>query len=218
MSEETDAKMKVMRERFERDLPGEIERMNKAEAEYHTALGKFIETFATVESGLFAYLQRAAHMSDTTARIVASGWRTGNMITFVQSVWKAEPPPPEDAFLQDAVGQLTHINNLRNSLIHYASAFEFADPDEPRLSSNAGRHVPSKPATEFRVSATMLTDCTSDLQVIYIRFLNYQTRESLSLEDRAGYSIMNPDYAWLCKPNASPPAKSPKPKSRHRKK
>ena len=225
MSEYEDriAKVKGMLERFDRDLPGEVARMNKAEAEYHTALGKFIEIFALVESQLFAFIERAARMPNTTARIVAGGWRTGNMIVFVQSLWRAEAPPAEDAFLQDAVGQLHLINNLRNSLVHYRSEFEYGDPDEPRLSTNAGRQQPSKTATEFRVSAAMLDDCVFDLLTIFTRLFTYQTRESLPPEDRAEYmdrasAVIRPDHAWRYKLHSSPPAKPPKPKRQRRKK
>jgi len=188
--------------------------MNAADAEYWRALGKFVEIFAMTEAALFTYVEEESGMTRVTARLVAASWRTGNMLQFITELWKAEPLPASQDALRKSVDQLKHILKLRNSIIHYRSRPDF-DPELPRISSNVGRHVPTKQTMEYRVSAAILDDCVSDRLTIWSCFTSYRMQRTAPRAEREPAQGL--DLTWRYKLLVNPRPKPPRQKTSRRK-
>jgi hypothetical protein len=131
---------------------------------YWQALGEFIETFASTETMLFAYLSMCVAIPNSTAKALLSGIHADQIIDYIRKVWVVRPP---DADLHkkmcDALVQFKTISGVRNSMVHHVS---FVDGDEGRVSSNITRARTAENLREFRVSPEILKNMIVNLEKI----------------------------------------------------
>jgi hypothetical protein len=177
--------------------------LNRRDAEYWHALGKFIHIFAETEYWLFAYIEKAAEMPDGLARLIGAGWRTGNMLEFVRKFWELRPlQEPESTPLRSSMDQLGLILKLRNQLVHHLTFREPLAETGLRISSDAARLPPSRTPISLRVDANTLTSATSDLLSIGVQLTTAFFALDRPSAERSGMfrSFPIPD-AWLYKPD-----------------
>lgn len=147
----------------------------------HTELGKFVLTFADVES----------HLS-TTARIVSNApphllfaivdtWRVDRGVTIIRQLLAATNYPIEiQDGLRAALARLAEINNLRNALLHGVTT-AVPDPEFAKLigkpadfdfgadfvATNAVSARNDDVIRNYPVSAEILIDAARDLNTIF---------------------------------------------------
>jgi hypothetical protein len=139
--------------------------------EYYSALGRFIDMFAQVETALTFTLWHYAKTPPEIAKIIFSGDRVDNSSQYIKQIAEATNATQD---LRDDLtyifDQLGIINGNRNHIVHYG-AQSIAEGDG--LVSNAFK-AKGEPK-EFPVSPTALDDMTADLRKIsfHLRYRHY---------------------------------------------
>ena len=82
---------------------------------YWRALGKFVDQFASIETGMHLLLQERTRMPLETARAVFSGVRVKDTMSFLGRLSKVFPLKPETLTDQEFIfAQLRTITDIRN--------------------------------------------------------------------------------------------------------
>lgn len=168
-----------------------------ADAAYWEALGRFVETLATVEMLMFALLAFYSKVSEKAARALFSGTRTDASIKLVRRLIAVhDPGAVRRKELEIIFAHLTAINDARNDIIHYGSL----PTSEGRMTTNLSRaHLPEN-VTWRPISAAILTAMTDDLgKIIQHLMLHQAYPEDQETKDRIA-AFENPLYAWQYKP------------------
>lgn len=137
---------------------------------YWRALGKFIDEFASIETGMHLLLQQRTRTPLELARAVFSGVRVKDAMDLIRRVAQVRPLEPEIAADQEFIfAQLTLINNIRNDIIHYGASVWMA-PGE-WLVWNWVTALTDKKLRTFRVSPSLLLDLAHDLRKIHVHLV-----------------------------------------------
>jgi hypothetical protein len=120
---------------------------------YWQALGRFIEAFASTETGMFNLLAYYAGLSTAPAKALFSGTRIDAAIKLIRRIIAMEGAADERKNeLEIVFSQLSAINEARNDIIHYGSW----ETTEGRMSTNLTRaHLPQN-VTWRPISAEVL--------------------------------------------------------------
>jgi hypothetical protein len=116
---------------------------------YYRALGEFVDTFANIEEVIFLYLSELAGVDHDTARAVFSGVRIHDAISFIKRIAEVRGVQLS-AELDDVLGQLQIINDVRNLILASSGVGEMAQRSSraihfqcwPRLDRRANQGDP----------------------------------------------------------------------------
>jgi hypothetical protein len=172
-------------------LAGFVSDETPEDREYLLQLGRFVEQFAMMETVLFAYIAEVAGVPDPVLRIVSAGWRAGSMVTFIRNLWRVNPPPSSAPDLAIALTQFSHIEDVRNKILHNASQSHWQS--ELRIKTNYGRHMPTKAPIAYGITASLLDDLTFDLGKILAHFASFLSGTA-DLELRRGAPLVDEPY------------------------
>jgi len=149
---------------------------------YWQALGEFVEAFAHIEHFLFNGLTLASGVSPRVAKALFSGTRALDAISLLRRISEISPPSANRDELEDVFAQITAINMIRNSIVHYASIMT---SDSGRITTNWARALTPERIAEHRISPDMLKDMSADLDKAGNHFVSLWTLGSLTLAQRA---------------------------------
>ena len=93
-----------------------------ASDKYLLALGKFVHQFSILETHLHLALVQYAGVSDAVARVILSGTRISDSISFIKRI-HTETKRELHPYLEKALNGASTINAFRNELLHYGTFF-----------------------------------------------------------------------------------------------
>ena len=136
---------------------------------YWRSLGKFVDQFASVETGIHILLWERTRTPLEIAQAVFSGVRIKDAMSLIRRVSEVHPLDPQTAADQDYIfTQLNIITIVRNDILHYG-----ANPTEPgefvvsnwitALGKNRLRRTP--------VSSQILLHLARDLRKIQVHLI-----------------------------------------------
>lgn len=132
---------------------------------YYVALGRFVQTFATVESTIFMALCLVSGTDLKAFQAMLSGTRTNTACGFMRRLYEAlEKTLPHQ--LDEALSQLATINTDRDLILH-SGVVECGD-GLLRASNAIRAHAP-RAHRALPVSVSALRQMTADLKTISAR-------------------------------------------------
>lgn len=139
---------------------------------YYLALGRFVDTFASVEDSLFIALCATAKLDAKTGAAVFSGAAVDGSISFIRRLHETrnEPIPPR---LGEVLAQLSAINTTRNAILHHG-----AHPVEDgtlRVTDQLRAHTDKK-ARSIPISPEVLDVMTEDVVTIVTALAVYTVK------------------------------------------
>src|SRR5580693_150163 len=138
-------------------------------AEYHAALGRFVDRFAEVENALPFVLRHYAKLPTATARALLSGVRVDQMKGLLNRLAEVGLlPTAEWADLEPTLQQLGVINGRRNDILHHGA--ESVAEGRAFVTNALMAHTEER-ITSFTISPEILDDMTADLRKIMIHLL-----------------------------------------------
>lgn len=147
----------------------ETEQGKKRIAEYHAALGRFVDMYSRAEIAVQSVLRFYAKLPANYAHILFNGTRADKGIDLVKTLAK------EGGAKQEALDELTYvlaqlraINTTRNNLLHWG-AQDVAEGEAYVLTALEGVAEDAKGARRFPMSPDILRHMTDDLYKIIIQ-------------------------------------------------
>jgi len=178
-------------------MPDKIIPGRKPDAAYWQALGKFVETYASVEAMMFYILSLHSKVPADIAKALFSGTRLDASIKYLRRILAVRDIDETiSKELEALFAQLTVINAARNDVTHYGSIETL---DFGRVSSNYVRaHLPEN-ITMRPMNTEVLTAMTQDLERISsLLFVHTILPENNKAGKRA--NLWDQGGAWLYKP------------------
>jgi hypothetical protein len=150
-------------QKFRRCNPsGSADREKMAAFQEHTfAFGRFLHVFAETESFTLNVLAMRTELKPARARALFSGTRTETAQSFIRRLIVADQEP-DCPYLERAFPQLSVINDVRNTLVHYGAK----QTEKGLIASNFEVAINEDYKREFLVSALDITNMTVDLRTI----------------------------------------------------
>jgi len=149
------------------------------EKAYYEALGRFISEFSEAENHIVNMHRLIAGVSLEKARAIFSGLRAEEASKQIKRMLEISDPSSVTEF-EWVFKQLTDINEIRNSLVHYGTRFS----PEPKT-TNAARAT-NKNVKEFPVSLEILAELTADIKKIgahcFAHVLRKEIEEELKID------------------------------------
>jgi hypothetical protein len=178
-------------------MPDKIIPGRKPDTAYWQALGKFVETYATVEAMMFYVLSLHSKVPADIAKALFSGTRLDASIKYLRRIFAVRDI--DEAIskeLEMIFTQLIVINAARNDVTHYGSLETL---DFGRVSSNYVRaHLPEN-ITIRPMNTEVLTAMTRDLERISsLLFVHTILPEKNRAAERA--NLWDQGGVWLYKP------------------
>jgi hypothetical protein len=140
----------------------QTEEGKQRERDYHSALGRFVDMFATVEIAISLTLWAYAKTRPNIAKVIFASTKIDQGSTLIKQL--AEATDASETLrddLEKVTQQLGIINGVRNAILHYG-AKSIAEGNA--IVSNALKA--KREPTEFSISPKSLDDMTADLQKI----------------------------------------------------
>jgi hypothetical protein len=177
-------------------------------AAYYRALGEFVDTFANVEEVMFLYLSALAGVDHDTARAVFSGVRIRDAISYIKRISEVRGVQLA-AELDDVLGQLQIINDVRNLILHHPASEKWRSGRLVQSISNVGRALTAERIKEIPISAAILMDMKYDLFRIQVFLFHEFACLTIPEGERDAIDRLGPVQvgAWLYKPAQQPRAR-----------
>lgn len=137
-------------------------------AEYHQALGVFVEMYASTERMTHILLWSVAGVDMPTGQAIWPSVRVSVAVSTIRRLHEArgETIPP---LLDEALSHLITITGLRDNILHYGTM-----PDEKgRLVSTEMQSYSPDRLVSFRVTRPLLNSLIQDLQIVINRMATY---------------------------------------------
>jgi hypothetical protein len=170
-------------------------------AEYHIALGRFVDMFSRAEIATQYTLRSYAKLSANRAQILFYGTRTDPGADLIKSFAKEDGASKE--ILEDLTyvfAQLRAITTTRNSILHWG-AKQVAEGTAYVFTGLEGVAPTAKSARHFPISPAILDQMTADLsKIIMALAYRHMGRPSLKakiLRDGIEAALKEP---WLYRP------------------
>ncbi len=130
---------------------------------YWRALGQFISEYAKIERYLFILLGLLSSVSFPKSRALFSGIRVEGAISSINRLLEVSDESEQTkSELADVFAQIAHINNVRNSILHYGM---FAlDDDDSFVSSNMVVALSPSRLREYEITVETLGQLTHDCE------------------------------------------------------
>lgn len=132
---------------------------------YHLALGRFVDAFATAEHNLKFALAATAGISREVAQVLFTATRVDVAIGQIRNLYDARGIVIEQE-VDNALSQMKSILTVRNAIMHYGAIF-----DGSHFVTSTAAHTLPKQAKTFRYELNDLERMTSDLLAIGHRFI-----------------------------------------------
>jgi ribosomal protein S13 len=132
---------------------------------YHLALGRFVDAFATAEHNLKFALAATAGISHEVAQALFAGARVDVAIGQIRQLYEAQGIMIEQE-VDKALSQMKVILTVRNAIMHYGAVF-----DGSHFTTSTAAHTLPKQAKTSRYELNDLERMTFDLLAIGHRFI-----------------------------------------------
>lgn len=190
-------------------VPDETPEYLAAHAEWCSALGTFLHTFAATEHHLRLLLFRYAKVTETVGRALFHSDRVAELKDAINRVLEATGRWDEKDAIEPFFAHLTVISGARNNLVHWGGhQLESGD----YIVSNL-HLAPFDRGKGFRINADDIKAMTADLGDISAALLIARERAKLIGKVRFVIPYQLPD-AWQYKPRPLPPLARPRPPKR----
>lgn len=156
--------------------------------QYHLALGRFIDAFATAEHNLKFAVASVSNVPRETAKAIFSGTRVKLAIDFIRRIYESR----NELIPQDIDKSLSHMSAIltaRDEIVHYGATFD----GETLITTNAPHTIQRQTKTKRR-SLADIDAMTADLITLGNMFIwiiikdNPNTfQEALDLLHQAGH-------------------------------
>ena len=211
----------------------------RPDPDYWTALGEFVEAFASTEICLFLFLTRISHLDQNVARALFGAERARDYVIRIKHVWEVQPPDESvREELKSVLDHFSQINETRNIIIHYPSFPRIlkdlrttsegdqrvtssgdrrtTSGDNRRVSSDIVRAIdPDNPRRERTVSAEIIRDMSADLLKITQHLMSLYVNPAKPFSQRADWSELQ--RPWRYTPEPERPKKPQPPSKKDRK-
>jgi hypothetical protein len=157
--------------------------------EYYSALGRFIDMFAQVETAVAFTLWHYAKTQPNIAKIIFSGDRIDSSSKYIKQLAEATNVAYDlQIDLKYVFDQLGIITVVRNDIVHYGAN---SIAEGSGLVSNAFKA--KKEPKEFPISPASLDDMTSDLLKVsfHLRYKHYSGGHLHTHANHAGAEKLN---------------------------
>lgn len=183
---------------------------------YWSALGQFIEGYATTEAVMFQTLAFRSGVSTKMAQAVFSGVRTDAAIGYIKRIYEAHGVKnDEQEEMEYVFTQLKLITDLRNWLVHYGS---FVTTDAGRIASNITRAMTPEKITELRASVEVLESATDDIHKINDHLMSLMMLRGALIDVRArDFPSLLRAWQYIPPPNPQKKAQKQSQKDRYKK-
>jgi len=177
-------------------------------ASYYSALGRFMDEFASIEALMHSLLSHHANVDHKVAQAVFSGVKADVAMGHVRRLLEVYPTDNADE-LRSLFDQLAIINGIRNLIVHYG-----AKPDELEelVTSNEYMALTADRVRKATVSPKALRRMTDDLLKIHAHLVMHLTPEAVS-GDPLKWCQKMMRQPWRYIPPAPKPKDQQKPKN-----